>query len=77
MRNTLLGVLLGMILHMIYLDLLVINQHLLLEKCDVNSDDNQCIIDAQNSYDKFYGKYFGVYRLLNYNNISTGKWQME
>lgn len=82
MKKILIGILIGWILHMLYFDSIIIYQHKLIEKCPENeildeTGTSQCLKNANNIYDKFYSKYFGIYYLLTYKKVVTGPWKAE
>lgn len=67
---------------MLYIDILITKQHLVLDECarhaEVLKDRNtNCVPKSFEVFNNNYGKYFGLYRLLNYTNVIVGEWTME
>lgn len=82
MKKILFGLFLGFIVHMLYLDCILIKQHQIIEKCPINEIPNKdnilpCLKYGNDTPDRYYLKYFGLYRLVNWDHIYTGKWKME
>jgi len=68
-------ILIGFVIHMLYLDFLAIKQHKDYDECHQN--DAECLLYANSTYDRFYLKYFNMYSLLSYKNFSPAEWRME
>jgi hypothetical protein len=75
-------VLLGAILHMLYLDGIFIYEMKRADKCFVENDfindekAQECLERLNNAGRLYKGKYFGINSALNYKRIVT-KWKME
>lgn len=70
----------GFILHMLYLDLILIQQHRYLDSCPQNvsvSEDEKCMEYSNKTSDRYYLKYFGIYYLIKWDYIHTGKWSVQ
>lgn len=75
-------ILLGFILHMLYLDAIIIYQRSELNKCPLedirqSAQNNECIEKASNITDRFKFKYFNIVELLRFEKFGKAKWNME
>lgn len=82
MYKIILALAFGWILHMTYLDLILIEQHRIIDACPLEEipDKNgilPCLKYGNDTARRFYGKYFGIYRLIKWDNIVTGNWELE
>jgi hypothetical protein len=82
MKKFILAMLLGWSLHMLYFDFILIKQHQNLDACDLDTPRDKdgslpCVDEAQRTYTKYYGKYFGIYSLIKWDKIITGGWRPE
>lgn len=82
MKKYLLLIIFGWILHMSYLDYILLKQHQIIDACDVNEEPDKngilpCLKQGNDTPNRFYLKYFGIYTLVKWNNIVTGPWELE
>lgn len=70
---------------MLYLDSILVYEHMRADTCfskydlagNPSKESEDCLKRLNSLEDFYYGKYFGIYRLVQYSNISTGKWKPE
>lgn len=82
MGKLLVGLVLGFTLHMLYLDGILIKQHQIIDSCPLDEIPNKdgtlnCLRYGNDTADRFYGKYFGIYRLIKWKSVVTGPWRPE
>lgn len=78
----LLVLLIGWTAHMLYLDAILVRQHQIIDKCDMKEKPEKdgtlpCLRYGNDTASRYYGKYFGIYALVQWNTIVTGQWRME
>jgi hypothetical protein len=80
MKKLLLTLLAGFVLHMLYMDLILIKQTADLNNCFKATNKFEffmCVQSAQNVPAKFYGKDLGLYQLIPWNNLGKVPWRFE
>lgn len=82
MKKLMMGVLIGFISHMLYLDAILIRQHQIIDKCPLDENPDKdgnltCLKYGNGTPNRFYGKYFGIYALIKWDNVVTGPWRPE
>lgn len=75
------AVILGVLLHMLYLDGIFVYEHKLADKCFTENDDtrpeiSQACLERLNDMSRYKGKYFNIAQALTYKKIFA-KWNME
>lgn len=82
MKKLFLGLFLGFVIHMLYLDGILIHQHIVMSKCDVYEQPNKdgvlpCLRYANETPSRFYLKYFGIYQLIDFPHEGKLKFRFE
>jgi hypothetical protein len=82
MKKLFLGIILGFVVHMLYLDGILIRQAYIVDHCPDNEKPDKhgnlpCLMYANEIQHRVYLKYFGIYRLIKWNKLVTGKWKAE
>lgn len=67
---------------MLYLDIILVRQMSIIEKCDLNEKPDTdgtlpCLKYGNGTVDRFYSKYFGVIYLLPWSRSIVGPWRPE
>lgn len=73
---------LGFVIHMLYLDSILLRQHYIIDHCplDEKADKNgelPCLRYGNDTANRFYLKYFGIYYLIHWKQVVTGPWRPE
>lgn len=76
------AIIIGFTIHMLYLDSILIVQHQIIDLCDINEKPEKdgtlpCLKYGNETANRFYFKYFGIYSLIPWKNIVTGGWRLE
>ena len=82
MKQFMLALLIGWTTHMLYLDAILIRHHQIVDECGVNEKPEKdgaltCLKYGNDTANRFYGKFFGFYSAIKWNNIVTGPWRPE
>lgn len=77
MKKILLGVIIGFIIHMLYLDFILIKQHHIIDNCPIVDNKSECLKYGNATSERFYFKYFGIYSLIPWRHVVTGNWKLE
>jgi hypothetical protein len=70
-------VLLGFVIHMLYIDAILVHRENKIDNCYKSDKSDECFAYATTIPDRFYLKYFNIAGLLGYERIGNTKWRME
>lgn len=82
MKKILSGIVLGWVLHMGYLDSILLYQMYLVSSCDMNEQEDEngelpCLRHANQTSQRFYSKYFGAYLLMTWPGVVLPDWTVQ